>query len=109
MLLFNLVLTNTLDNTLSGLIFPGGHVRQQREANFRSVPKTQNYCEPEENTTEVEYVGHLVSHKGVSFERPRTHKEMLMYVGLVNYFHDHVRNFSGLLDKWWNDTISTNA
>ena len=45
---------------------------------------------------EVEYVGHLVSHKGISFtkekrqkiqnfERPRTHKEMLMYVGLVNY------------------------
>ena len=70
---------------------------------------------------EVEYVGHLVSHKGVSFtkekrqkiqnfERPRTHKEMLMYVGLVNYFHDHVRmTFSGLLDKWWNDTISPNA
>jgi hypothetical protein len=45
---------------------------------------------------EVENVGHFVSHKGISFseenrqkimnfERPRTHKEMLMYVGLVNY------------------------
>jgi len=45
---------------------------------------------------EVEYVGHLVSNKGISstkekrqkimnFEYPRTHKEMLMYVGLVNY------------------------
>ena len=71
----------------------------------------------------VEYVGRLVSHKGVSFtkekrqkiqnfERPRTHKEMLMYIGLVNYFHDHVRNMNDLLRplrKWWNDTISTNA
>ncbi len=27
------------------------HVHQQREARFRSVPKTQNYCEPEENRT----------------------------------------------------------
>jgi len=56
----------------------------------------------------VEYVGHLVNHKGISFikekrqkindfERPRTHKEMLMYVGLVNYFHDHVRNMNDLL------------
>ena len=53
---------------------------------------------------EVEYVRHLVNHKGISFtnrkyifERPRTHKEMLMYVGLVNYFHDHVRNINDLL------------
>ena len=81
------------------------HVRQQREASFLSVPKT------EENRTLPRrggYVGHLVSHKGVSFtkekrqkiqnfERPRTHKEMLMYVGLVNYFHDHVRNMNDLL------------
>ena len=50
------------------------------------------------NITELglEYVGHLVSNKGISstkekrqkimnFEYPRTHKEMLMYVGLVNY------------------------
>ena len=57
---------------------------------------------------EVEYVGHLVSHKDISFtkekrqkimnfERPRTHKEMFMYVALVNYFHDHVRNMNYLL------------
>ena len=81
-------------------------------------PKKTELC-----LEEVEYVGHLVSHKGVSFtiekrqkmqnfERPLTHKEMLMYVGLVNYFHDHVRNMNDLLRplrKWWNDTISTNA
>ena len=57
---------------------------------------------------QVEYVGHLVSQDGISFtkekrqkiynfERPRTHKEMLMYVGLVNYFHDHVQNMNDLL------------
>jgi hypothetical protein len=55
----------------------------------------------------VEYVGHLVIHKGISFtkekqkmqnfERPRTHTEMLMYVRLVNYFHDHVRNINDIL------------
>ncbi len=78
------------------------YVCQQCDASFRSVPKTQNYREPEE------YVGHLVSHKGISFtkvkrqklmnfERSRTHKEMLMYIGLVNYFLDHARNMNDLL------------
>ena len=43
------------------------YVCQQRKASFCSVPKTQNY------------------------------REMLMYVGLVNYFHDHVRNMNDLL------------
>jgi len=49
---------------------------------------------------QVNYVGHLVSHEGLScttvkrhkindFERPRAHKGMLMYVGLVNYIHGH--------------------
>jgi len=63
----------------------------------------------------IEYVGHLVSHEGIffskekqhkinDFERPRTHKEMLMYVGLVKYIHGHRP-----LRKWWNDMINTNA
>jgi hypothetical protein len=56
----------------------------------------------------VEYVGHLVSPKGISFTkekrlkvqdyvRPRTHREMLMYIGLVNYFHDHVRDMTEII------------
>ena len=63
---------------------------------FARFRKHKSFMNPKKTRLEeVEYVGHLVSHKGVSFttekrqkiqnfERPRTHKEMLMYVGLVN-------------------------
>ena len=75
---------------------------------FRKHKIIVNPKKTELGLEEVEHVGHLVSHKGVSFtkekrqkiqnfERPRTHKEMLMYVGLVNYIHDHVRNMNDLL------------
>jgi hypothetical protein len=77
-------------------------------ARFRKHKIIVNPKKTQLGLEEVEYVGHLVSHKGISFtkekrqkiqnfERPRTHKEMLMYVGLVNYFHDHVRNMNDLL------------
>ncbi len=50
---------------------------------------------------EVEYVGHLVSATGTSFTpekrmkvldfpQPTTQKEMLQFIGLANYFRDHV-------------------
>ena len=92
-------------------------------ARFRKYKIIVNPKKTELGLEEVEFVGHLVSHKGVSFtkekrqkmqnfERPRTHEEMFMYIGVVNYFHDHVRNMNDLLrplEKWWNDTISTNA
>ena len=65
-------------------------------ARFRKHKIIVNPKKTQLGLEEVEYVGHLVSHKGISFtkekrqkimnfERPRTHKEMLMYVGLVNY------------------------
>ena len=77
-------------------------------ARFRKHKIIVNPKKTQLGLEEVEYVSHLVSHKGISFtkekrqkiqnfERPRTHKEMLMYVGLVNYFHDHVRNMNDLL------------
>jgi len=69
-------------------------------ARFRKHKIIVNPKKTELGLEEVEYVGPLVSHKGqkiINFERPRTHKEMLMYVGLVNYFHDHVRNMNDLL------------
>jgi len=50
---------------------------------------------------EVEYVGHVVSASGTSFTAekrlkvlkfplPETHKNMLQFIGLCNYFRDHV-------------------
>ncbi len=77
-------------------------------ARFRKHKIIVNPKKTQLDLEEVEYVGHLVSHKGISFtkekgqkiqnfERPLTHKEMLMYFGLVNYFHDHVRNMNDLL------------
>ena len=50
---------------------------------------------------EVEYVGHVVSSTGISFTpekrlkvlnfpRPQTQKALLQFIGLANYFRDHV-------------------
>jgi hypothetical protein len=50
---------------------------------------------------EVEYVGHLISSTGTSFTEekrlqvldfplPETEKTLLQFIGLVNYFRDHV-------------------
>jgi hypothetical protein len=79
---------------------------------FRKLKIVVNPKKTELGLEEVEYVGHFLSLKGISFtkekrkkmmnfERPRTHKEMLMYVGLVNVRnmveHDHVRNMNDLL------------
>jgi hypothetical protein len=61
-------------------------------ARFRKHKIVVNPKKTQLGLEEIEYVGH----KGISFtkekrqkimnfERPRTHKEMLMYVGLVNY------------------------
>jgi len=77
-------------------------------ARFRKPKIVVNPKKTQLALEEVEYVGHLESHNDISFtkqkrqkimnfERPRTHKEMLMYVGLVNYFHDHGRNMNDLL------------
>jgi hypothetical protein len=67
---------------------------RQNFARFRKHKIIVNPKKTELGLEEVEYVGHLVSHRGISFtkekrqkiqyfERPRTQKEMLMYVGLV--------------------------
>ena len=55
--------------------------------------------------SEVECVGHVVSSEGTSFtdeERlkvldfplPDTHRGLLMFIGLANYFRDHVPNIT---------------
>jgi hypothetical protein len=57
---------------------------------------------------EVEYVGHLVSATGTSFTpenrlkvldfpQPTTQKEMLQFIGLANYFRDHVQNMTEMV------------
>jgi hypothetical protein len=57
---------------------------------------------------EVEYVGHLVSATGTSFTpekrlkvldfpQPTTQKEMLQFIGLANYFRDHVPNMTEMV------------
>ena len=55
--------------------------------------------------TEVEYVGHTINKDGISFSReklskvinidlPTTSKGLKSFLGLANYFRDHVRNHS---------------
>jgi len=52
---------------------------------------------------EVEYVGNVLTHKGTSFTEEKrmkvldfplttTHRGLLMFIGLANYFRDHVPN-----------------
>jgi hypothetical protein len=58
--------------------------------------------------SEVEYVGHVVSSEGTSFTDekrlkvldfplPETHRGLLMFIGLANYFRDHVPNITEML------------
>ena len=57
--------------------------------------------------TEIEYVGHTISADGVKFSREKLHKvvevkrpkrskELKSFLGLANYFREHVRNHSTL-------------
>ena len=57
--------------------------------------------------THVEFVGHLISSDGinftdtkknkvVNFKTPSTHKEMKSFLGLTNYFRDHIHHYSDL-------------
>ncbi len=58
--------------------------------------------------SEVEYVGHVVSSEGTSFTDekrlevldfplPDTHRGLLMFIGLANYFRDHVPKITEML------------
>ncbi len=58
--------------------------------------------------SEVEYVGHVVSSEGTSFtdekrlkvldfSLPDTHRGLLMFIGLANYFRDHVPNITEIV------------
>ena len=54
---------------------------------------------------EVEYVGHVISFEGITFSEekrskvlqfplPKTQKDLQAFLGLVNYFRDHVRSMT---------------
>ena len=57
--------------------------------------------------TEVEYVGHTINSEGVTFSRqkidtvlnfpkPHTHKDMKRFLGIANYFRDHIIGYSDM-------------
>ena len=59
--------------------------------------------------TEVEYVGHTINQEGIHFSReklqkainmprPDTQKGLKSFVGLANYFRDHIRNHSSRVE-----------
>ena len=70
-------------------------------ARFRKHKITLNPKKCKLGLSQVEYVGHTISHEGVSFSKekrekvltfplPERSKELMAFLGLVNYFRDHV-------------------
>ena len=58
---------------------------------------------------EIEYVGHVINKEGITFSReklqkvievplPKTAKHLRSFVGLANYFREHVRNHSARIE-----------
>lgn len=75
---------------------------------FRQHGITLNPAKCEFGGEEVEFVGHTISATGTSFSErkrskvldfppPTTKRQLKGFIGLVNYFRDHVRNLSTLL------------
>ena len=57
--------------------------------------------------SQIEYVGHLINHLGMHFtaekldkvlhfDQPKTQAGMKSFLGLINYFRDHVEHFAGI-------------
>jgi len=66
--------------------------------------------------TQIEYVGHLINHLGMHFtetklnkvlhfDRPSTQAGLKSFLGLINYFRDHVEHFAGI-SKPLNDMLT---
>ena len=58
--------------------------------------------------TEVEYVGHVINREGVTFspeklqkalsiDKPKTEKQLKSFLGVANYFRDHIQNHSSIV------------
>ena len=74
---------------------------------FRKHKLTINPEKCELGMQEVVFVGHLLSAKGITFTReridavlsippPKYEKDMKKFLGVINYFHDHIRDHSML-------------
>ena len=74
---------------------------------FRAFNITLNPKKCRFGLTEVEYVGHVINEKGLTFTRnkidsvinfpkPRTQKDMKQFLGLANFFRAHVRDHSSV-------------
>jgi len=74
-------------------------------SNTRSKKVTANPKKTSLGLDKVEYVGHLISSEGISFTPekrkevldfplPSTEKARLQFIGLVNYFRDHIPNMT---------------
>ena len=72
---------------------------------FRNSSITLNPSKCKLGLTQVEYVGHTVDENGlhftqskldsvINFPRPETKKRLKSFLGLANYFRDHIRNHS---------------
>ena len=72
---------------------------------FRKYKITLNPDKCELGSSQIEYTGHLIDSEGLSFTEdklqgvrafplPYNHKAMKSFLGLVNYFRDHVRDLS---------------
>ena len=72
---------------------------------FKAYNITLNPAKCRYGLSEIEYVGHVINENGLTFTRskldsvvnfpqPQTHKSMLSFLGLANYFRAHVKNHS---------------
>ena len=75
---------------------------------LREKKVTANPAKTRLGLNEVEYVGHLISSTGTSFTEekrlqvldfplPETEKALLQFIGLANYFRDHVPNMTEMV------------
>ena len=82
---------------------------------FRKFKITLNPDKCELGLSSVEYTGHVIDETGLSFTDkklsgvkafpiPDTQKQLKSFLGLANYFRDHVRNLSIIVQQQQDDT-----
>ena len=85
------------------------HAMREVFAHCRKFNITLNPAKCRFGMAEVEYVGHKIDGEGLSFTKdrtdgiaampePQTAGDMKMFLGMVNYFHQHIRNLSTMTE-----------